>query len=111
MKNDYNIFFVYILQAHSNDWKVGKFSHIDQPTTLEQRQQLALKFKDDFELTLPIYLDDMNNTFNQAFGCWPHRSFCIKYDKQNWYLEYKEKVIAVDYKSITDKLIDFIIDY
>lgn len=117
MSPEYNIIFVYILQAHSNDWKVGKFSHINQPLTIKDRQQLALKFKDDFKLTLPIYIDDMNNNFNSAFGSWPHRSYVITtekkmfgFSKPEYYLKYKEKVIAVEYKSITDKLIEVISD-
>lgn len=104
-KNEYDIFFVYILQAHSNDWKVGKFSHIDQPVLLEDRRQLALKFIKDFNLTIPIYLDSMDNTFNERFGAWPHRSYVID-EKNN--LIYIENVIAVDYKTITTKLIEFL---
>lgn len=104
-KNEYNIFFVYILQAHSNDWKVGKFSHIDQPTTLEDRYKLALKFKEDFQLTIPLYIDGMDNTFNSRFGAWPHRSYVINEKHE---LVYIEKVIAVDYKTITTKLIEFL---
>ena len=106
MKNEYNVLFVYILQAHSNDWKIGEFSHIDQPKSLVERQKLALKFRDDFKLTLPIYLDDMNNTFNKTFGSWPHKSYIFSASPMR--LEYIEKVIAVDYKTITDKLIEHI---
>lgn len=112
MSDEYNIFFVYILQAHSNDWKVGKFSHIDQPKTLLERHTLALKFKEDFKLSLPIYIDDMNNSFNTEFGAWPHKSYVIEpiksSDQANYKLTYVEKIIAVDYKTITTKLIEFL---
>lgn len=94
---------MYILQAHSNDWKVGKFSHIDQPVLLEDRQKLVLKFREDFKLTFPIYIDDMDNTFNTRFGSWPHRSYIID-EKRN--LVYVEKVIAVDFQTIITKLIE-----
>ena len=104
-KDQYNIFFVYILQAHSNDWKVGKFSHIDQPIELVDRQKLALKFREDFKLSVPIYIDDMLNTFNTTFGAWPHRSYVIDQSRN---LVYTEKVIAIDYKTITTKLIEFL---
>lgn len=105
-KDQYNIFFVYILQAHSNDWKVGKFSHIDQPIELKDRQKLAKQFKEDFKLSIPIYIDGMDNKFNTTFGAWPHRSYIIDCDRN---LVYIEKVIAVDYKTITTKLIEFLI--
>lgn len=102
-KNIYNIFFVYILQAHSNDCKVGKFSHINQPTQLVDLQKLAQKFISDYKIDVPVYLDSMDNSFNTAFAPWPHKSYIIDQGK----LIYVEKVIAVDYKTITTKLIEF----
>jgi hypothetical protein len=118
MREEYNIFFVYILQAHSNDWKVGNFSHIDQPKTLVARQTLAQKFVEDFKLTMPIYIDDMDNSFNTAFGCWPHKSYVIEHTAESgtccfsarsqFKLTYVEKIKAIDYKSVTTKLIEFL---
>jgi hypothetical protein len=101
----YNIFFIYILQAHSNDWRVGKFSHVDQPKTLIERQKAALKFIDDFKLTLPIYLDNMENSFNTAFGSWPHKSYIIDETAK---LIYIEEIKAIDHKTVTTKLIEFL---
>lgn len=46
----------------------------------------------------------MNNSFNAAFGCWPHKSFVIYENK----LKYVEKIKAIDYKSITTKLLEFL---
>ena len=106
MSNEYNFIFVYILQAHSNDWKVGKFSHIDQPKTLDERHALALKFKEDYKLNVPIYIDDMLNAFNTTFGSWPHKSYIIDKKENTFTLEYVEKIIAIDYKNITTKLIE-----
>jgi hypothetical protein len=75
---------------------------------LEDRQKLAIKFRDDFKLTIPIYLDDMKDTFNTTFGSWPHRSYIIDSNRN---LIYIEKVIDIDYKTITTKLIEFLTEY
>lgn len=82
----YEFLFVYILQAHSKKWPVGSFSHVEQPDQLAGRAELAKKFQMEYKIKMPLVLDNMDNTFNTAFGAWPHKMFIIK-NKKIQYIE------------------------
>ncbi|CAF3558473.1 unnamed protein product [Rotaria sordida] len=69
----------YIAEAHSQDeWPVGQtISCVDQPKTFEQRLENARRFKKDFNFEMPMFVDDINNTFLNTYGSWPFRFFVI----------------------------------
>ena len=74
---------IYINEAHAADvWNIGEsactinYKH----QTLEDRIKYAVKFKDEFDFRIPIYVDNMNNDFETIFSAWPFRYFIIKND-------------------------------
>lgn len=80
-KNIYNIFVIYINEAHAADiWNIGEsagainYSH----KNITDRISYAKKFQQEFNLDIPIYCDNMDNDFERLFACWPVRYFIIK---------------------------------
>ena len=48
-----------------------------QPQTLEERQSVASACAIGLKLTLPAYLDSMENTADRAFNGWPERLYVL----------------------------------
>lgn len=71
---------VYITEAHAADvWPIGKsagtinYKH----QTIGDRIDCIKKFKSEYNLELPIYADDMDNTFETEYAAWPFRYYCV----------------------------------
>lgn len=76
---------VYIKEAHPEDeWQMP--SNVDegvcyrQPKTLDARLAIANDFRERFKYPLPLAVDPMNDTANQAYGAWPERLYVIDGD-------------------------------
>ncbi|XP_006825342.1 type I iodothyronine deiodinase-like [Saccoglossus kowalevskii] len=81
---------VYIKEAHTTEgWKMGpKFSDSKQTTTLEERIDRARKLleivpnavtSDPYDASkIRVLVDDMNDTFDNAFWSWPDRAIVIQ---------------------------------
>ena len=74
----YQIFIVYITEAHAVDiWNIGEsagtinYSH----KTIEDRIDCIKKLQNEYDLSIPIYADNMNNDFETMFASWPFRYF------------------------------------
>ena len=83
-KNKYNIFIIYITEAHAADiWNIGEsagtinYSH----KTISDRISCAIKFRDTFKLDVPIYCDNMNDIAETYFSAWPFRYYVIDKNK------------------------------
>jgi len=77
-KNKYNIFIIYINEAHAADvWNIGEsagsinYSH----KQLSDRLMYGKKFQSEFNLTIPVYCDNMDDEFETKLACWPVRYF------------------------------------
>ena len=73
---------VYIREAHTTDgWQMK--SNLDQnicypqPTTMAQRLAIANDFTQRFHYPLPLCVDDMSNTADNAYAAWPERIYII----------------------------------
>lgn len=80
----YNIFIVYINEAHAADvWNIGEsagsinYSH----KKIQDRIEYSMKFKNEFSLSIPIYCDNMDNELETKFSCWPVRYFVVSENK------------------------------
>ena len=78
--NKFNIFIIYINEAHAADvWNIGEsagainYSHKE----LQDRIKYAENFKNEYNLTIPIYCDNINDDFENELACWPVRIFII----------------------------------
>lgn len=74
--------FVYIREAHpSDEWQVGSNERdavvIPQPTTFDERQEVAELCTEELLLTMPCVVDDIANTVDNAYAGWPERLFVV----------------------------------
>jgi hypothetical protein len=53
---------------------------IDQPKTFERRDEVAGKCTADLKLTMPVLVDDMQNTLSTAYNAMPDRLFIVGAD-------------------------------
>lgn len=72
------MFVIYITEAHAADvWNIGEsagtinYSH----KYISDRIACANKLENEYNLTIPIYADNMNNDFETEFASWPFRYF------------------------------------
>lgn len=73
---------IYIREAHpSDEWQTD--SNVDQgvvlaqPTTFDERRQVAQSCSTALSLSMTCLVDDMNDTADKAYAAWPERLFVI----------------------------------
>ena len=76
---------VYIREAHPEDeWQLETNTSdgvvLAQPTTFSQRRTVADRCSVALRLTMPVVVDDMNNTVDNAYAAWPERLFVVDTD-------------------------------
>ena len=63
-------------------WPVGyKEYEYEQHTSLKERIMMAKKFVDDYDWTIPTYVDNFDNDFDNEYGAWPDRVFLFDIDE------------------------------
>ena len=101
--------FIYIAEAHAMDeWPIrsGRFNRgrgpiiiEKQPSTSEERCQLAKKFAEDFDLKLDIAPDNVEflvdvcerqDPFERAYAPWPLRLYLIRDGALQWIAQPKQ---------------------
>ena len=72
---------MYIREAHPSDsnWPDGRLTIAD-PVTLAQRNDVARQCSSKLGLTLPMVVDDMQDSVNQLYRGWPERLYVIGRD-------------------------------
>ncbi len=70
---------IYIREAHPTDGWRRPASHIklEDPKTFEARSKVAGKCAKDLGLTIPVLVDDMNDTVSKAYAADPDRLFLL----------------------------------
>ena len=73
---------IYIREAHPTDgWQVPQNERdkilIKDPTTLAERKRAAADFATQFQVTLPILVDPLDDPFDNAFAAWPDRIYVL----------------------------------
>jgi len=75
---------IYIREAHAADGPrpsgVGKTLGINEHKNYEDRCQTAEMLINDRSLTMPMLIDDMNNSTNLAYQAHPDRVFLVRTD-------------------------------
>lgn len=83
-KNDVEFVRVYVREAHpvaeeraatSTNALAGIL--FKQPTTLEERCDIAMKFTSAMHITTPLLVDEIDNRVGQAYGGWPDRLYVV----------------------------------
>jgi hypothetical protein len=80
-----NFVIVYIKEAHPDDeWQMEANEESGvvyiQPTTAEERAELARAFVDEMEVETETLLDDIDNTAMVCYAAWPERLYVIGTD-------------------------------
>lgn len=80
-----DIYIIYILEAHfvekdadgnfTGGWPIGYQYNYGQPKTIEDRTKMVDLLIDEYHPTIPIYIDTMNNDFQNAYNPWPDRAY------------------------------------
>jgi hypothetical protein len=84
-----NVVVVYIKEAHARDvWPIGDAvsSTIDAPRSDHDRCAIAHRMRTELCMDLPIFVDNINDTFEMHFAAWPFRFYIVD---QNAQLRYK----------------------
>ena len=80
-----NFVIVYIKEAHPDDeWQVDSNEDggiiYTQPTSTEERRELARAFVDQMDVETETLLDDIDNTAMACYAAWPERLYIIGTD-------------------------------
>lgn len=69
---------VYIQEAHTIDnWPAGLELEIEQPKTFNDRLDCVKLLHDKYNILFDVYVDNMNNDFNNIYASWPYRYWII----------------------------------
>lgn len=84
-KDRAEIITVYIREAHvvkrnpetnvvESGWPIGHFDYeIEQPLTMTDRVNIVNRFIREFDWSIPTFIDNMENEFDDIYGVWPDR--------------------------------------
>ncbi|ETO01289.1 hypothetical protein RFI_36155 [Reticulomyxa filosa] len=87
-----NFVCVYITEAHAVDeWPIRTKSElcIKQHRTSQDRCSMATTFKKEHKFAFPVFVDTMENNFEQTYAAWPLRAFIIEDNHISFILEPK----------------------
>ena len=86
-----DIYIIYILEAHFVEkdsdgnfiggWPIGYQYNYGQTKTIEERTKMVDLLVDEFHPTIPIYMDTIDNEFQNAYNPWPDRAFVFLNNK------------------------------
>lgn len=73
---------MYIREAHPTDgWQVPPNERdgvkFKQPTTLDERRQVASECVAGLKISIPCVLDELDNKVGDAYAAWPERLFVV----------------------------------
>ena len=76
---------VYIREAHPTDgWvapaNVRQGIAIQDPTTFQERREVAERACSVLHIKIPCLVDDMKDSVNQAYAAWPDRIYVVGLD-------------------------------
>ena len=79
------IYILYILEAHfvekddegnfTGGWPIGYQYNYSQHKNIEDRKNMVKLLIDEFNPTIPILMDNINNDFQNAYNPWPDKAF------------------------------------
>ena len=81
---DLNIIFIYISEAHATDvWPIGLSAGVlnKKHRTINDRIQCAKNMIDEHKFKVPVYLDNMENSYRDTYSSWPFRVYGFKQHK------------------------------
>ena len=76
---------IYIKEAHAEDeWRMDSNTEDEviysQPTTFDERLEIARSFLEEMGVETTTLVDDIRNTANACYAAWPERIYIIETD-------------------------------
>lgn len=62
-------------------WPIGYQYNYAQPKTLEERRRMVDVLIDEHHPTIPIVMDTMENSFQNAYNPWPDKAYVFLNDR------------------------------
>jgi hypothetical protein len=72
-EHNIEVLMVYINEAHSERWPIGRESHPTVHQSFEDRVQRAQQFHAKESIPYPTFVDNWSNVFSDTFHSWPDR--------------------------------------
>ena len=81
-----NVLFVVLYQreAHAGE---SRFVDIEQPETIDAREELARKSCEELNIATLVVIDDMENTVREAYGELPNSAYMVQKGGEIFYKE------------------------
>jgi hypothetical protein len=80
-KDRADFYWIYVREAHPADgFRPARHVSIEQPTTFVRREQVAGACSADLKLSIPVLVDDMEDTVAKAYNALPDRLFILNAD-------------------------------
>merc|ERR1712137_402906 len=74
-----------------NTWTMGpQVSVVDDPSSIEDRLCNARRFQQEVALEVPLYVDGINNAFEEAYAAWPERFYVLVEGRVAWIAQPKK---------------------
>lgn len=107
---------MYIKEAHAQDvWPISsaRYSHdgqpvqIDAPKRDQERCQVAIDFKRNYGITMPMLVDPVSDAFEKAYAPWPLRYYVLMYEGGQVTVRFKAqpKEASYDLSQVRDFLL------
>ena len=80
---------IYIEEAHATDeWPIGYSAGVlnRKHQTLEDRRNCAMQMINEYDFEIPVFIDSMDNKFQNTYSCWPFRCIIIDNNKTIQYI-------------------------
>ena len=71
------VIFIYINEAHSSKWPIGRDHQPDPHTSIADRISHARKFQKDNAWPYEIFIDCWDNSFEELFHAWPDKYYLL----------------------------------
>jgi hypothetical protein len=113
-REKFDIYIVYILEAHFVEkdkdgkiiggWPIGRQYNYPQHKTIEERIKMSNILKDEFQIEIPIWIDHMDNDFQNFHKIWPDGA--VVYDKGKLIYTSKVDDNGIREKIWTDEILE-----
>lgn len=106
-QNNIELILIQISEAHTDKWPIGLIDHPTQHINFEEKILKAQYFNNKFPY-FNIYIDSLENEFENSYQAWPDKFVLINKDK--FILDNSKysinAIIINDYASIIDYLVN-----
>jgi len=71
------VLLIYISEAHTKLWPIGRTDHPDPHVDLADRLERARVFTENNQIPFPVLVDNWEGDFEQTYQAWPDKYFLL----------------------------------